>query len=307
MALRWIGRGHYDTLYAYFIVKMISSTAFLFAVLTAICWASYSLIARFLVTKSDHPLAFVVLVNCFASLFAIPVFFIEGGAFAGITFIVLAATFISTICSGVFESLQIFVRKNLEASRSAVLSQFAPLVTLVGSIIILREQFTVFKGIGTVLIVAGNLVAAYKHGGALSRRMVFFALGAASALGGVYIADKFASAHYPIGFYMILSYFLPAWYVFFFAMPSGKVRELVVQFRQTTWRLPVLAFIGILGYYLLLKTFRFAEASSVIPIVYSSTILTTIGGIIFLKERKNVIQKLIGAAAVLAGVLVLKN
>lgn len=262
--------------------------------------------ARFWVTKSANPLAFAVLVNVFASLYAIPVLIYEGGTFVGITIIVLIATFLSTVFSGIFEGLQIFVRKNLEASRSTVLSQLAPLVTFLGAIIILREQFTMLKGVGTALIVSGNLIAAYKHGGALSRHVVFFALGAASALGGVYIADKFASAHYPIGFYMILSYFLPALYIFLFAMPGGKMRELAIQFRHTSWRLPLLALTGILGYYLLLKTFRLAEASSIIPIVYSSTILTTIGGIFLLKERNNIVQKLVGAAVVFIGVLILK-
>lgn len=285
---------------------MISPLAFSLALLTATSWAAYALIARFLAVKSDYPLAFAVLVNLFASLFAILVFVGEGGVFQGVAVAVLVVTFISTVFSGVFEGLQIFVRKNLEASRSTVLSQLTPLVVFIGSIILLHEHFTPLKGIGTVLIVGGNLVAAHRHGGALKKRMVFFALGAAAALGGVYIADKFAASHYPIGFYMILSYLLPALYLFLFAMPREKTRQLVSEFRRNTWRLPVLAFTGIFGYYLLLKTFRIAEASSVVPIVYSSTILTSIGGIILLKERDNIPQKLIGAALVFAGIIILR-
>lgn len=285
---------------------MVSPTAFLFAILTAVSWSAYALVARTLIVKSDRPLAFAVLVNFFASFFGLLVLVAEGGVFAGITIVVILATFISTVFSGVFEGLQIFVRKRVEASRSTVLSQLAPLVTFVGAVIILGERLTLFKGIGTGLIIAGNLVAAYRHGGALTRRSVFFALGAAAALGGVYIADKFAASHYPIGFYMILSYFLPALYIFLFVMPQEKVHQVVLEFRATTWRLPILAFMGIFGYYLLLKTFRIAEVSSIIPIVYSSTIITTIGGIILLKERNNIAQKLIGAAIVFAGVLILK-
>lgn len=285
---------------------MISSTAFLLAILIAVLWAAYALIARFLVVKSDEQLAFAVLVNLFASLFGILVLIGEGGMFWGITTAVLVVTFISTACSGIYESSQIFVRKRLEASRSTVLSQLTPLVAFIGAIVLLHEHFTPLKGIGAVLIVGGNLIAARRHGGALKRRTVFLALGAAVALGAVYIADKFASPHYPLGFYMILSYFLPALYIFLFAMPTGKIHRLVSEFRQTTWRLPVLALTGILGYYLLLKTFRIAEASSVIPIVYSSTILTSIGGIILLKERDNIPQKLVGAALVFAGVVVLR-
>lgn len=285
---------------------MIFPTAFLFALLTAASWTAYALIARTLIVKSNSPLAFAVLVNCFASFFALLVFVAEGGIFVGITAVIILATFISTVFSGIFESLQIFVRKRLEASRSTVLSQLAPLVTFIGAIVILGESFTLLKGMGTSLIVGGNLIAAYGHGGALKRSSVFLALGAAAALGGIYIADKFAASHYPIGFYMMLSYFLPALYIFLFVMPQNKINQVISEFRATTWRLPILALTGIIGYYLLLKTFRFAEASTVIPIVYSSTILTTIGGIIILKERSNIFQKLAGAVFVVIGVILLK-
>ncbi len=285
---------------------MSMSTAFLFAILTAISWAAYALIARTLIIKSDRPLAFAVLVNLFASLFAILVLVAEGGVFMGVTMVVLVVTFLSTIFSGIFESLQIFVRKRLEASRSTVLSQLAPLVTFAGAIIILGEHITTLKVMGTSLIVGGNLVAAWRHGGALNRRSVFLAFGAVAALGSVYIADKFAASHYPIGFYMVLSYLLPALYIFLFVMPKRRISQVFSEFRETTWRLPLLAFTGILGYYLLLKTFRLAEVSTVIPIVYSSTVLTTMGGIIILKERSNVLQKLAGAALVVIGVILLK-
>lgn len=286
---------------------MLSPIAFSFALLTAISWASYAILARFLVVKIDYPLAFAVLVNLFASVGGLIVLITEGGNFIGITIIVLFATFISTLCSGVFEALQIFVRKNLEVSRSTVLQQLSPIITLVGSVILLHESFTPTKVIGTILIVGGNLIAAYRNDGALKRRWVFFAFGAAIALGSVYVADKFAASHYPLGFYMILSYFLPALYVFLFVMPHDeKMMQLGLEFRRNTWRLPILSFLGIFGYYLLLKTFRIAEASSVIPIVYTSTILTSIGGIVLLRERGNISQKLIGVVLVFAGVIILR-
>ena len=64
--------------------------------------------------------------------------------------------------------------------------------------------------------------------------------------------------------------------------------------------------ISVLGYYMLLKNFSLTEASLAVPITYTSTVLTAFGGILILKERSNIFQKIIGAITVLAGVLMLR-
>ena len=74
-----------------------------------------------------------------------------------------------------------------------------------------------------------------------------------------------------------------------------------------SWRLPVLAVVSVAGYYSILKTFQFAEASAAVPVIFSSTILTVLGGILVLKEEGNIPQKLFGAAFVIAGVLLLQS
>lgn len=283
---------------------MFSENVFLFAIGTSILFAAYGLLARIFVKKSDNPLAFSVWINIFASLIALPLLVLEGGSFTQITMVIVLITFLSTVLSGVFESIQFFVRKHLEASRSTVLSQVTPLVTFIGAVIFLGESITLTKFSGAILVILGNVIAAYKHGGALNKKWVLLSVIGTTALGGVYIADKFASPHYPIGFYIILSYLLPALYVFLL-IRKDRLSVLRYEYKQYTWRLPLLALTSVLGYYLILKTFRFAEASTVLPIVYTSSILVALGGIILLKERNNIVQKLAGAAVVFIGVLVL--
>jgi uncharacterized membrane protein len=75
---------------------------------------------------------------------------------------------------------------------------------------------------------------------------------------------------------------------------------------DTSWRLPVLSLISVFSYYFILKAFSLAEASVVIPVAFSSTILTSLGAIFILKEKSNIPQKLIGLAFVFAGVMILR-
>lgn len=286
---------------------MIAPNAFIFAILTALLFGAFGILARRLITKSDYPLAFSVWIGIFGMILSFPIMALEGGTFGDITMAVLAVAFLSTAFSGVFEATQFFARKQLEASRSTILFQLTPLLAFLGSILILGERLTRVKFSGMALIIGGNLVAAYRHGGALNRRGIFFALIAATALACVYIADKFASPHYPIGFYIFISYALPALYVFILAMSKDRVSQLLHELRLATWKLPVLALTSVAGYYFVIKTFRIAEASVVVPIIYTSSIITALGGIILLHERANMIQKLIGTIVVVAGVVLLKQ
>lgn len=285
---------------------MMSAYAFILALSTAVLFSAYGLLARYSMLRGSHPLAFAVWVNLFASLFAVPIMLFEGGTFREVGMAVLAVTVLSTIFSGIFEAIQFFARRQLEASRSTVLFQLTPLVTFAGSVALLGESINASKLSGALLIISGNLLAAYNHGGKLNRSGVLLALSAAFALGCVYIADKFASSHYPIGFYVLLSYFLPALYVATFAMRGDRLTELKHEILHSRWRSAPLALTSVLGYYFILKAFRVAEASTVMPIVFASTIFTAFGGIIFLRERSNIWQKIAGAALVFGGVVLLR-
>ena len=99
------------------------------------------------------------------------------------------------------------MRKYLEASRSTIFYQLTPVVTFITALLLLGETVSAQKFWGIGLIVGGNMIAVYKHGGHITRRGLFFALVTVIALGFAYVADKAAFSHYPLGAYMIISYF----------------------------------------------------------------------------------------------------
>ena len=52
-----------------------------------------------------------------------------------------------------------------------------------------------------------------------------------------------------------------------------------------------------------LNAFALADASTVVPVMELSTIVAVVGGIVLLRERTDVLRKLAGTAAVIAGVV----
>ena len=132
-----------------------------------------------------------------------------------------------------------------------------------------------------------------------------FGLITVCSLGLAYVADKAVFEYYPIGLYIIITYLVPSFYASFLLGGEWGTR-LKNETRATSWKIPLLGAISVLGYYLMLSTFRVAEASVAIPIIYISTILTAFGGVVILKETTNIPQKLLGAVFVFLGVILLK-
>lgn len=284
---------------------MISATGLFLALATAVTFSAFGLLSRVLARDSKDPLALSVAYGLLGALFSLPLFFIEPWRFGTITPIVLLITFVATVCAGLFETTEFFARKHLEASRMTILFQLTPVVTFFGSIALLNESFSLEKISAIILIIGGNIIAMQKHGGLITKIGLLFGLATVVSLGFMYIADKAVFTYYPLSFYVFLSYIMPSIYIFTF-LKRERVRRVIAEWRLGSRRLVIFAAISVLGYYLLLKTFQVAEASVAVPIIYTSTILTALGGIFILKEKSNIYQKLAGAVFVFFGVALLR-
>jgi len=191
---------------------MITATGFVLALAAAVSFATYSLIARVLAKASRDPLAFSILYGAWSSILAFPIFLFEPWKFGVITPMILFVTFLATVFFAIFQGTEFFSRKHLEASRLTVLFQLTPAITFLGAILLLQESISVEKLAAITLIVGGNIIAIYKHGGHVTFRGLFFGLITVTSLAFAYIADKAAFAFYPLGLYIIITYLMPSLY-----------------------------------------------------------------------------------------------
>ena len=283
----------------------MSTQAFLFAAFAAILFSVFGLLSRVLSVKSENPLALSAVYGFIGAIFSIPILFVEPWKFGDITLGILFVTFLATVLFGIFEATEFFAQKYLEASRSTIFFQITPIVTFIGSVAFLHESVSLQKLFAIALIIGGNGVVAFRHGGHISMRGALFMLGAVFGLGSAYVADKAVFSHYPLGLYVGITYLFPALYVS--ALIRGqRFLQLKRELLLASWRLPILGAVSVLSYYMVLKTFQLAEASVAIPVIFTSTILTALGGVVILKERSNIAQKLLGAVFVVFGVSLLR-
>lgn len=279
----------------------------IFALATAILWATYALLSRSLAKESPSPLAFAVIFGIWASAVSFIPALWEPWTFTDVTVLVLWVTFLATVFFGLYQGLEFFARKHLEASRSTIFFQLAPVISFIGGALFLSEPFTLMKVGAVALIVGGNIVALYKHGGAVSAKGALYMLGVVIGLGMGYVADKFVIGHYPIALYSAISYFFPSLYCLaILAFQKGWIAELKNESVRLGWKLPILALVGTAGYYFALKTFLIADVSVAVPVIFTSTIFTALGGILILGERGSIPQKILGALIVFSGVVLLQ-
>ena len=274
-----------------------------YALLAALLFAMFALLTRMISVSSTHPRAYSVIFGLSSAVCALFLFILEPFSFKPVSGVVLALTVLATICYGLSDRLLFTVSKSIEASLLTIIDKLTPVVTFVASLIFLGESFTLKKLVAVVFILLGNLLVVYKSTVIKFDTPFFLALFVAACIGIGLTIDKRISIAYALPIYTLINFFVPMLYNTF--LPPLPFRIIAQQFKIAFWRVALLAAISVLGYYFVLKAFSLADASKVVPIMSSSTILVVLAGAIFLKERSHLGRKVIAGVCVCIGVVLL--
>jgi uncharacterized membrane protein len=138
-----------------------------------------------------------------------------------------------------------------------------------------------------------------KFFGKLSDRGVQLTLLVALLSATVAIIDKKSMSFFTAGTYGFLVYLVPAIFLAFIVMKrKPKLRSLI----KNNGKFVVLAAVfSVLFYYSLLMAYSLTDASPVFPITRLSTLLAVFGGVIFLRERKETLKRIIASVVIITG------
>lgn len=274
-----------------------------YALLAALLFAMFALLSRVISINSAHPRAYSVIFGLSSATCSLFLFIVESFSFRPISTIVLVLTVAATVCYGLSDRLLFTVSKSIEASLLTIINKLTPVVTFVASLVFLGEGFTLRKLVAVVFILLGNLLVVYRSTVIKFDTAFFLALFAAACLGIGLTIDKRVSIAYALPMYAFINFFAPVLYNTF--LPPLALSTITREFKGAFWKIALLAAISVLGYYFTLKAFSLADASRVVPIMSSSTILVVLSGAIFLKERSQLGRKLLAGIYVCIGVVLL--
>lgn len=279
---------------------------FLLATLTALLNTIQNLVMRVMAVKSQDPRAFSFVYSSWAIVFSILLVLVTKPvldfrtilSFPTILFILIAV-----ILYGLFERIQFFARKHIEASTINILFRLAPVTTFILSILFLKEAVTVEKIFGMVLILLAALLVTEWKGSIINRKAFLTALACAVFLGVAWTFDKIVSEKVHAATYNLILWTLPLIIIY---VPSIPVLNIQKELTLGKWVIPVVAFLNVIGFYTQMLALSLADASRVIPIATSHVVLVVLGGMIFLHETSFFWKKLLAGCIVFIGIILMR-
>lgn len=279
-------------------------TWFLYALLTAALLAAHFLVCRSLLRREEDYKTFLLFNEFVPLLFLIPLFPVAEPLRLPDGWVGWALALLSALLCAVQQFVSMRSHRYVEASAREQLNQTKLVWVALLAFLLLGERFTPAKIVATLLILAGALVITYRgRSVSLASEGARLVLASAFLLAVVAIVDRSALAHFSPTFYSVLLFALVGVFVLAATRPSlGKVGAFFLRYKA----LIVLAtFFGAFSYWFEIKALSEGAASDVVPVFQLTIVFTTLGGIVFLGERSELVKKIVGAALAFAGAVML--
>ena len=211
--------------------------------------------------------------------------------------------FLMMTLNGVGAISQFKALKYVEASRYAVIFSVRVFVTILASSFILKEGLSGVQWLGTFLIVVGVLLANIQSAKLSFSKKEGLALLSAVVFGLSNTNDRFLLKSFKVYPYIFLGYILPACFVVM--LNPYTIRKMKVFLKWQLFKklllFSVLFVISGLAFFSALQIVD--NSSKVIAINLTPVVLTVLLAAVFLKERDNLLEKILGAVLSFLGLL----
>lgn len=212
---------------------------------------------------------------------------------------------LSIIFYAVSDRLNTDVRKGVEASTFSIMKQLSTVFMTFSGFLFFKEQFIISKFIGAVLIILSNIIIFYRKGDGKFNKYV--GLGIISNI--CYTIALFLDVNYSecfnLPFYVMLTLGVPA--ILIVIIERIKFSDLKNEFQKEN-RLPILitAISWSSCIVAQLRAYQLGNVSVVAPLCSLVVIINVIVGYIFLKERNDLLKKILAAGLIILGILLIK-
>jgi drug/metabolite transporter (DMT)-like permease len=277
---------------------------FWFALLSAVCFATFSVLVRLTLKDQGDAQAFAPIANAIVGLLLLGIALFDETFFHP-QFWDYILLVISSIALAGASYLIIWARQITPVSQISLVQQLSTIWTFIGGIWLLSETLNGFKVLSMFLIVLGNGIV-FLHGSHL-------AISKGVALG--FFATFFMTINALISKILVVHTISPALYsgiaqvaaavLITIALPDSLHRE-YEELKTQRWQIGVVSVFMAGTIYFLMRAYQVGEASQVTPVRSSAVLLSVLAGIVFLKERASVWRKIVGASVVFLGAFLLQ-
>lgn len=195
--------------------------------------------------------------------------------------------------------------KEIDASKYAVIFQFNTLIPVIAAVLLLGEKVNIWQGFGVAAILAGVILVTDGKIDLKREKGEVFAILTAIFMGSAIANDFFILKTVSVYTYVALAFLAPA---LLLAIIYPKSIKNIKNFtkKENLYSSSVAGIFYGLAAILIYTAFKIGNnAAQIAPLFQLTTILTVVLGIIFLKERENLLKKLLGAVLSFIGVILI--
>lgn len=197
------------------------------------------------------------------------------------------------------------VMKGVEVSTYCILRQIPTVFTTIGGVLIFGEDFVITRFIGAALIIASNVIIFYKKGNFSVNKYLLIGLLANLLTSIGRMLDISISDHMSLPVYSSLVLTVPA--LLTWGAERIKLSDIKAEYINGDKKSIIICG-GVWGLMMvsLLKAYQFGQVTTVAPLAALSVLVNVIVGYIFLKERSNMLKKIISAMLIIIAVVLIK-
>lgn len=214
--------------------------------------------------------------------------------------------FLSIIFYTINDRLGTTSRRGLESSTYIILKQMSTVFMIFMGIVFFKEAFILKKIIGAFLIVLSNILVFYKKENFKFNKYLLCGVIANTFLAFALFLDVNNSNKFNLSFYILLTFLIPLVLIFLFE--RIKIKDIVKEYKVSNKFALIIT--GITWSFMMLtklKSYELGKVSVVAPLTSLTVILNIIVSYFFLKEKDNILKKVISGILIIIGVIFIKS
>lgn len=196
-------------------------------------------------------------------------------------------------------------RSGLEASTYGILKQLSNVFMIFTGIIFFKEPFILNKFIGALLIIFSNVIVFYNKKSFRFNKYLIFGILANLSLAVALFIDVNYSQEFNLAFYVLLTFLVPL--ILILVFERIKIKHIVLEYKNSN---KIILFLTSLSWSLMmitkLKAYQLGKIIIVAPLCSLTVIINIIVSYFLLKERDNLIKKIISGILIIIGIILIK-
>lgn len=196
-------------------------------------------------------------------------------------------------------------RKGIEASTYSIIKQLSTVFMIFSGLLFFKEPFNLYKILGAFLIVFSNVLVFYSRNIFKLDKYILLGIIANICMTIALFIDVNYSNYFNLPIYVLLTLLVPS--VLTLLFEKIKIKDIILEYKNSN---KISIFITSMSWSFMmifkLLAYKFGKVILVAPLCSLTVILNIFIGYILLKEKDNLLKKIISSIIIIIGIILIK-